>query len=69
LLAGVLSYPLYALHDPILDWAIGFRPQGAGSAMRAGFWLVVILTCISATVLAERYWDRPLRRLLKPTGT
>ncbi|MGA0027409.1 MAG: acyltransferase family protein [Steroidobacteraceae bacterium] len=69
LLAGVLSYPLYALHDPILDWAIGFRPQGAGSAMRAGFWLVVILTCIGATVLAERYWDRPLRRLLKPTGT
>lgn len=64
--SGALSYPLYALHDPILDWAIHYRPAGAGPMARAGFWLAVALLCVGLAALAEKYWDRPLRQVLKP---
>lgn len=65
-LLGNLSYPLYALHVPII-WMM----SGAFKALGIGFvedpvWngLVIVPVAIVASYLAFMFFDRPLRRIM-----
>lgn len=59
--AGAVSYPLYILHPPLVE-LVSVLVQGRA-------YLVASFGCVFAIVLfammAERYFDRPLRRWLK----
>ncbi|MCW1383291.1 acyltransferase [Novosphingobium sp. KCTC 2891] len=63
--AGRLSYPLYALHLPIVDTIATFTAGSApGSASR---WMLLGLALglsVIVAVLAERWWERPGRAWL-----
>jgi peptidoglycan/LPS O-acetylase OafA/YrhL len=51
-LLGALSYPLYCIHMPIL------AVTAANGAARPWVWALLI----AASVLLDRWWDRPVRR-------
>ncbi len=60
---GALSYPLYAIHVPILRaFEIGLD-ELEGPIQTAGWWAALIATLILAT-LFERFYDAPIRRWL-----
>jgi hypothetical protein len=51
---GALSYPLYCIHVPILALAVALGPA------MAFVWVMLV----AASLLFDRYWDRPARRWL-----
>ncbi|WP_174290928.1 acyltransferase family protein [Sphingomonas bacterium] len=59
---GRLSYPLYAIHAPLLTVAAGlFGSAALASPMRLSLLAVAVL---ALAALVERYYDAPLRRFL-----
>jgi len=62
--AGAVSYPLYAIHDPLLDMAVHYRPADGGELLRLGFWAVVVGLIIAIASWVERHIDRPARLML-----
>ncbi|WP_082745411.1 acyltransferase [Erythrobacter sp. CCH5-A1] len=61
---GDLSFPLYALHYPILQAALGVSGQLALPAWLIG--LAAVAGCFVTAWLGEVLIDRPIRRALKP---
>jgi peptidoglycan/LPS O-acetylase OafA/YrhL len=62
--AGRLSYPLYAIHMPLLracEGIIGALPIGLGRVA----WMVALPAVAGLAILFERTWDTPIRRWLK----
>lgn len=63
-LAGVVSFPLYALHAPIRDGVALFAERyGSASAGPAALVAAFALAVVAA-LAADRLYDRPLRRML-----
>lgn len=60
---GALSYPLYAIHVPILrTFEIGLDPLD-GPIQTALWWAALVATLVLAA-LFERFYDAPIRRWL-----
>ncbi len=58
---GALSYPLYAIHVPLLrgfSIAIDALPE----AMQTGAWWLSLALTLSLAVAFERFYDAPIRR-------
>lgn len=62
---GAISYPIYAIHDPLLDIAVLLRPGGASELLRMGFWAVAVGLIVGLATWVERRIDRPARRWLQ----
>jgi peptidoglycan/LPS O-acetylase OafA/YrhL len=60
---GRLSYGLYVLHGPILVAFRVLEPQGLSMPLRLGWYGLAAACAIAAAALAERWIDRPARRL------
>lgn len=59
---GDVSYPLYAVHYPLMFMA-GFAAKKVG--LPPGAWMPVYATCVVALAwILDRLYDRPVRRLL-----
>jgi peptidoglycan/LPS O-acetylase OafA/YrhL len=58
---GAISFPLYAIHVPLLVIARASIPGG-----HPPLWLAAGLAILLAAAVIERWIDLPLRRLLKP---
>lgn len=66
---GLISYPLYGIHEPLLAIASGVAKQfNAGAAL--GAWgLLLVLPPVAAAWFTLVFWDTPLRaRLLEWDG-
>lgn len=63
---GAISYPLYALHGPLLSLIAGpIAKLGLQSpAMRVALAVVVLACLLAIASLADRFFDQPLRRWL-----
>lgn len=59
-LLGGISYPLYAIHMPIL-----IAGQRLGLAQGVLGWMALALASIAAAWAVERFYDAPIRALLK----
>ncbi|MEJ1970367.1 MAG: acyltransferase [Rhizomicrobium sp.] len=59
--AGAVSYPLYVLHRPLVDalYVLDGRIFGA---------LAVLAGAVAAAAAAERWFDRPIRSLIRQAG-
>lgn len=64
---GILSFPLYALHYPILQAALGLRDHLPVPAAVTG--TVAILACLVAAWLGEHLVDRPIRNASRPRAS
>jgi peptidoglycan/LPS O-acetylase OafA/YrhL len=65
---GAVSYPLYAVHYPLL---MGFRlllDHLSGGPRIAGWWVCAVATLIIAAII-ERFYDAPIRALLRSRRT
>jgi peptidoglycan/LPS O-acetylase OafA/YrhL len=60
---GVLSFPLYALHYPILQAFLGAREHVPAPAWVIG--MAAITACVAAAWLGEHVVDRPMRQLIR----
>lgn len=62
---GLISYPLYALHMPIVD-VLGapFLPESVPHALKAAGWLSVLFACVLSASLVATYVDAPIRAWL-----
>jgi peptidoglycan/LPS O-acetylase OafA/YrhL len=62
---GAVSYPLYALHKPagelVTLWVRHVAPQDVRNAWIG---LVYLTVAVAACALIERFYDRPVRRVL-----
>ena len=58
---GDISYPLYAIHWPLLLFAIGT----IGRVAALSTWVLIMVVILGASTLAEYWWDAPVRRWLK----
>lgn len=62
---GLISYPLYALHMPILDMlGAPFLPETVPHAIKAAGWLSVLFACVLTSALVASYVDAPFRAWL-----
>ncbi len=62
---GDLSYPLYAVHMPLLLFVAPHILPLSGGA-RAGFALLAAALIALIALLLDRYYDRVVRRLIQP---
>ena len=60
---GALSYPLYAVHVPLLRGFASLLNDMSGPAQAAGWWLALAETLVIAAGF-ERFYDAPIRRWL-----
>jgi peptidoglycan/LPS O-acetylase OafA/YrhL len=59
---GALSYPIYAIHYPLL-WLVGFAAKKAG--LPSAVWIALFFaSTIGLAWLLNTYWDVPVRRRL-----
>jgi peptidoglycan/LPS O-acetylase OafA/YrhL len=63
-LLGLLSYPLYILHSPLVDIALTLQ-QHYHLPLSHRLWLLAIVTVTLAAFAAELLYDRPLRAFLR----
>jgi peptidoglycan/LPS O-acetylase OafA/YrhL len=64
--AGAISYPLYALHMPLLHAAVSLVGTGRfGPQERAAFWIFVASGIVVISWVATRFWDAPARNWLQ----
>jgi peptidoglycan/LPS O-acetylase OafA/YrhL len=61
---GDLSYPLYAIHQPLLQLAAVMVPLLSSSWARAAGWAAVAITVPILAYAAQRLADEPIRRRL-----
>jgi peptidoglycan/LPS O-acetylase OafA/YrhL len=66
--AGAVSYPLYAIHGPLLSLFVAFIPLQHAQSIRAIGWATSIPVTIAAAWLFERYFDAPIRLWLEPAA-
>ena len=62
---GLVSYPLYALHEPVAELVVHVLP----AALLQTYWGVIfgapyLLVLLALCGFVERYYDRPVRRAL-----
>jgi len=70
LFSGRLSYPIYAIHVPIIALVARWVPfAGEDVATRLGGWLLVLIVILAAAYCLERFYDRPVRRWLQTPGS
>ncbi len=62
--AGALSYPLYAIHMPLLRGCEGILAALPGAFTRPG-WMVALPAVAGLAILFEQRFDTPVRRWLK----
>ncbi|MDR6790847.1 peptidoglycan/LPS O-acetylase OafA/YrhL [Sphingomonas sp. BE138] len=68
--AGRLSYPIYAIHVPLITAAYHVVDvSGSGVASRSLLWMVMILVVVVLADVLERVYDRPLRHWLNARAT
>ncbi len=60
---GALSYPLYAIHTPLLRGFEAILDEVSGPAQTWGWWAAVALTLALAAGF-ERFYDAPIRKWL-----
>lgn len=65
---GALSYPLYAIHVPLLRGFATLLADTAGSAKATG-WCVALALTLILSALFERAYDAPIREWLRRRGT
>jgi peptidoglycan/LPS O-acetylase OafA/YrhL len=63
--AGAISYPLYAVHGPLLTLFVAIIPLQHAQIARAIGWAATIPAMIAAAWLVERYFDAPIRLWLE----
>ncbi|HWA92110.1 MAG TPA: acyltransferase [Rhizomicrobium sp.] len=63
--AGAVSYPLYALHEPITGMILTVMPKGAA---HVALILALPPVFILGAAAADRWFDRPLQRWLRRRG-
>lgn len=68
LLSGAISYPLYAIHIPLLEIADRWAPKAASAEVRMAYQLATAITIVLIAWALERCYERPLRRLLMRVG-
>jgi peptidoglycan/LPS O-acetylase OafA/YrhL len=66
--AGAVSYPLYAIHLPLLYMAAFLDPKGSSHLIRAAYWGLVIFAIVGMASVVEHYLDAPIRRWLQGRG-
>jgi peptidoglycan/LPS O-acetylase OafA/YrhL len=66
--AGAISYPLYAIHVPLLQAAVLLIPNGAAAPLRAAYWALVVVLIVAASWATEYLYDSPIRRWLRRTA-
>jgi peptidoglycan/LPS O-acetylase OafA/YrhL len=62
-----ISYPLYAIHYPLLQLAAIYIPLAHDKIIRAAGWAAVIPAIIAAAWLFGRFYDTPVRAWLART--
>jgi peptidoglycan/LPS O-acetylase OafA/YrhL len=67
-LLGELSYPLYILHYPLFCWVNGAFQWAFGSKSAGAESVLLVVTALSASWVALRYFDEPLRTRMRPTS-
>lgn len=66
MLAGAMSYPLYAVHLPLVRAAdLVFTRHLDGAGLRAAGWLVFLMLVVVMALAVERWVDRPACVMLK----
>ena len=60
---GALSYPLYAIHTPLLRGFEAVLGEVSGPAQTWGWWAALALTLVLAAGF-ERLYDAPIRKWL-----
>lgn len=63
--SGKLSYPLYALHLPLLHTAVLMRPTEQPGVVRGSYWAVVVVMVLAVSWAAGRFFDEPVRAWLR----
>lgn len=63
-LCGELSYPVYAIHWPLIRYAIEYSNGMAGTRLRL-FWAAFYLGVIALSWVLVRIYDKPLRAALE----
>jgi peptidoglycan/LPS O-acetylase OafA/YrhL len=62
---GFISYPLYALHFPVLLLVSTLLlHQPMPFALKLSAWLGTVTVCLALSWSSARWWDAPIRRLL-----
>ncbi len=66
--SGDISYPIYAIHCPVIIGLIGLVDPDpmASTAVRWLTVLVLTLICIASSWILLKVYDEPVRKLLKP---
>jgi peptidoglycan/LPS O-acetylase OafA/YrhL len=67
-LAGAISYPLYAIHAPLIWVALLVMPKNNIPALHAAFWAATAICILMAAWAAECIYDAPVRRWLRSKG-
>jgi peptidoglycan/LPS O-acetylase OafA/YrhL len=63
--AGAISYPLYAIHVPLLRAAVRLLPKCSATVERGVFWVLAISCIFIAAWMMENAYDAPMRRWLR----
>lgn len=62
--SGAISYPLYAVHIPLLDLAGRMAPVASPEGLRLGYQAATALVIVLAAWAVERAYEQPVRRRL-----
>lgn len=65
LLAGALSYPIYALHYPVFAWVNGLYRKGFGDQNILAEGPLVVAAVIVLSVVALKVYDAPIRAAIR----
>jgi peptidoglycan/LPS O-acetylase OafA/YrhL len=63
--AGAISYPLYAIHVPLLREAVLLVPKNASAAIHVAYWAVTVGLIVAFSWAAEYGYDTPIRLCLR----
>ena len=63
---GEISYPLYAIHLPILMWLSGAQKQWLPHAPVTAAVIPIAIGIVGLAYLVQRFYDEPLRQGLRP---
>jgi peptidoglycan/LPS O-acetylase OafA/YrhL len=61
---GGLSFPLYAIHLPVLHFTVGYVKTMRLENYTASVAIVSVAGCLVASYVLDRAYDRPVRRLI-----
>lgn len=63
--SGAVSYPLYAIHMPLVALAAAATPRDAAAGVRAAYWGLAVVAILLLAWAVQRFYDEPVRRGLR----